>query len=223
MIKNYYQILGLTDNCSKDDIRKAYRLYAKKFHPDKQDNDSFFEEKFKEIKCAYDILIDDNKRATFDSQYSNSKKEKYSNVENDDTIESQVKIMARKLREKEEKEQAKRKIIYYTSKDLILNGLYVYHNKKSYKLVDYDRADIRKNDDSQYGCIGIFMILIGILTVAFFIGIPLILLGIGLLFYKDYFVILISKKGETLLIKGTKSKTKKISKLIDKAIVNSNR
>lgn len=222
MIKNYYQILGLPSDCSKEDIKKAYRIYATKFHPDKQNNDKFFEERFKEIKEAYDILIDDNKRTNYDLNYSNSSKESYSNyseTNRNSSTESQMKEMARKLKEMKEAEDVKRKKIYYTSKDLILNGLYIFHNKISYKLSDYDKSTIRKNDDSQYGCFGIFMILIGLLTFTFFIGVLFIFIGISLLFYKEYFIILINKKGETLLIKGAKSKMRKISNLINKAII----
>jgi len=132
MIKNYYQILGLHKDCSKEDIKKAYRVYATKFHPDKQNNDKFFEERFKEIKEAYDILIDDNKRANFDFNYSSSSKESYSNYSNtneNSSTESQMDEMARKLKEMKEAEEIKRKKIYYTSKDLILNGLYLFHHK----------------------------------------------------------------------------------------------
>ncbi|PIZ05769.1 MAG: molecular chaperone DnaJ, partial [Flavobacteriales bacterium CG_4_10_14_0_8_um_filter_32_5] len=45
-MKNYYQILNLSTDCNKDEIKKAYRMYATKFHPDKQNNDKFFEERF---------------------------------------------------------------------------------------------------------------------------------------------------------------------------------
>ena len=61
--KDYYQILGIPKNASKDDIKKAYRHLAHKFHPDKTGGN---EEKFKEINEAYHILIDDNKRAEYD-------------------------------------------------------------------------------------------------------------------------------------------------------------
>lgn len=226
MIKNYYQILGLKKDCSKEEIKKAYRIYATKFHPDKQNNDKFFEEKFKEIKEAYEILIDDSKREKFDFNYSNSSKENYSSYSNtneNSSTESQMNEMAKKLKKIKEAEEIKRKKIYYTSKDLILNGLYLFHNKISYKLSDYDKSTIRKNDETQFGCFGVILIIIGILTITFLIGILFIFLGIGLLVYKEYFIILINKKGETLLIKGTKSKMKKISKIINKAIIENNK
>ena len=48
-MKNHYQTLGLKRDASNDDIKKAYRKLAQKFHPDKNDGDKFFEERFKEI------------------------------------------------------------------------------------------------------------------------------------------------------------------------------
>jgi curved DNA-binding protein CbpA len=64
--KNYYQILGLDRSASFEDIRKAYRTYAAKFHPDKHDNDPFFGERFKEVNAAYEILSDAEKRWKYD-------------------------------------------------------------------------------------------------------------------------------------------------------------
>ncbi len=62
-VRDYYQILGIPRNASKDDIKKAYRNLAQKFHPDKSGGN---EEKFKEINEAYHVLIDDTKRAEYD-------------------------------------------------------------------------------------------------------------------------------------------------------------
>ena len=64
--KDYYQILGLQRDASSEDIRKAYRTYAAKFHPDKHEGDAFFEERFKEVKEAYETLFDVEKRMRYD-------------------------------------------------------------------------------------------------------------------------------------------------------------
>ena len=56
-MKNYYQILGLKEDASIQEIKTAYKIYAKKFHPDKHNGDSFFAEKFIEIQEAYEYLI----------------------------------------------------------------------------------------------------------------------------------------------------------------------
>lgn len=62
--RDYYEVLGVAKSASKDEIKSAYRKLAKVYHPDnKQTGD---EAKFKEIQEAYDILFDDQKRATYD-------------------------------------------------------------------------------------------------------------------------------------------------------------
>ncbi|MFH1752438.1 MAG: molecular chaperone DnaJ [archaeon] len=66
MAKDYYDVLGVGKNASKDEIRQAYKKLAKKFHPDINKIDSNAEEKFKEANEAYKILSDDNARANYD-------------------------------------------------------------------------------------------------------------------------------------------------------------
>jgi molecular chaperone DnaJ len=61
--KDYYQILGIPRNASKEDVKKAFRHLAHKYHPDKSGGN---EEKFKEINEAYHILVDEKKRAEYD-------------------------------------------------------------------------------------------------------------------------------------------------------------
>ena len=62
-MKNPYDILGVDRNASNDDIKKAYRKLAKKYHPDKSEGN---EERFKEIADAYDTLTDPKKKAQFE-------------------------------------------------------------------------------------------------------------------------------------------------------------
>jgi molecular chaperone DnaJ len=63
MSKDYYAILGISKDASEDEIKKAYRKKAHKYHPDKKDGD---EEKFKEINSAYQALSDPQKRQQYD-------------------------------------------------------------------------------------------------------------------------------------------------------------
>lgn len=67
MKTDYYEILGVPRNASTEEIKKAYRKLAMKYHPDRHGGrDKEAEEKFKEINEAYDILSDEQKRATYD-------------------------------------------------------------------------------------------------------------------------------------------------------------
>ncbi|HUE50690.1 MAG TPA: molecular chaperone DnaJ [Candidatus Dormibacteraeota bacterium] len=64
--RDYYEVLGLGRNASEQEIKRAYRKLAVKFHPDKNPDDPHAEEKFKELGEAYDVLVDSDKRAAYD-------------------------------------------------------------------------------------------------------------------------------------------------------------
>lgn len=65
-MRDYYEILGVEQRASADELKKAYRKLALKYHPDRNSGDKAAEGKFKEAAEAYEVLSDDNKRARYD-------------------------------------------------------------------------------------------------------------------------------------------------------------
>ena len=80
-MKDYYYLLGLKPSASVDDIKNSYRRLSKKFHPDVNDGDAFFAERFKDIQEAYEVLTNLERRKLYDFKYSN-KTESSSNKSN---------------------------------------------------------------------------------------------------------------------------------------------
>ncbi len=66
MARDFYEILGVKQDAKDDEIKKAYRKFAMKFHPDKNPGDKKAEEKFREATEAYEVLLDSQKRAAYD-------------------------------------------------------------------------------------------------------------------------------------------------------------
>src|SRR5438477_6084461 len=64
--RDYYEVLGIPRGAPEDEVKRAYRKLAVKFHPDKNPDDPHAEEKFKELGEAYDALMDADKRAAYD-------------------------------------------------------------------------------------------------------------------------------------------------------------
>ncbi len=65
--KDYYEVLGVGENSSQDEIKRVYRNLAKKYHPDANPNNKTAEEKFKEISEAYYVLTDTKRRREYDA------------------------------------------------------------------------------------------------------------------------------------------------------------
>lgn len=64
--RDYYEVLGVAKNASPEEIKKAYRKLAIKYHPDRNPDDKAAEEKFKEAAEAYDVLSNEEKRQKYD-------------------------------------------------------------------------------------------------------------------------------------------------------------
>ena len=65
-MKDYYYFLGIKSNASDEEIKKAYRKLSLKYHPDKNPDDDFFSDRFREIQEAYEMLKDAEKRRIYD-------------------------------------------------------------------------------------------------------------------------------------------------------------
>jgi len=76
--KDYYKILGVKKSASDEEIKKAYRKLAMKFHPDHTKGDKTAEEKFKKISEAYAVLSDKEKRRQYDTFGSDGFQQRFS-------------------------------------------------------------------------------------------------------------------------------------------------
>lgn len=79
-MKDYYYFLGVKEDASDEDIKKAYRKLSLKYHPDKNQDDEFFADRFREVQEAYDTLSDSELRKTYDSNFEGFQKTFRSNL-----------------------------------------------------------------------------------------------------------------------------------------------
>ncbi len=120
--KNYYDILGILNTSSNQDIKKAYRKLSLKFHPDKNEEDEFLTEMFKNINEAYSVLSDLEKRKFFDESLAliksfEEKKIKKCNISNHELYH--LKQLTNLYLEKQELEESKT-IEYYEVENKII-------------------------------------------------------------------------------------------------------
>ncbi len=76
-MKDYYQILGLEYDVGQVEIKQAYRSLAKQFHPDLNNSEKEYEERFKEIKEAYEVLGDTMRKRFYDQDFFKTVRQQY--------------------------------------------------------------------------------------------------------------------------------------------------
>lgn len=94
--KDYYYFLGIPPNSTENEIKRAYRKLSLKYHPDKNTNDDFFEERFREVQEAYETLINAEKRKLYDESFGYEQKTSRSNLPPSIKTFSSNKIRAKK-------------------------------------------------------------------------------------------------------------------------------
>lgn len=81
-MKNYYEILGISQTATEQEIKTAYRKLSQKFHPDKNEGDKFFEEMFKKIQEAYEVLGNATERQKYDLQLAKNASKQHTTAKN---------------------------------------------------------------------------------------------------------------------------------------------
>lgn len=95
---NHYQILGVATNATAEQIKAAYREYAKHYHPDKHANNDFFKRRFQDVQNAYEVLSDDGKRAMFDRQQTTGQQANGQSKSTYDATVTQLNVQITKLK-----------------------------------------------------------------------------------------------------------------------------
>lgn len=241
-MKNYYQTFGLEQNCTKEEIKKAFKYHSSKLHPDKHNNDEFFTKKFIEIKEAYDNLIDDNKRFIYDKNLNNKSTDSnnknsnrsYNNGDDKEIInklkEELIKSINEKERYKQEYEKIKRNIeiendvnrkrkkVIFNKKNTKLNEYEIIVNNKSYPLHKINYVTCVKNQPKT--TLGIILIIIGVCTLVFYIGFLLIFFGFILILPQTSKVLINIGNDDILIYEDNSKKSLYLASLINNLTSN---
>jgi|GEM_PF-3493277 len=170
-MKNYYGILGVTNNASTTEIKDAYRKLSKKFHPDKNEGDKFFEEMFKSIQEAYSTLSDEQKRRDYDIRFKN--------FTNSSSYQEAAQETLRKEAERLKKEREQ-----FTRQQAEFSNNYERERFKSQHHDNYKVYEAVKKDVSTVGA-KFFRFLKKVFKVFLFLAVPSLIV-VGILAYLDY-------------------------------------
>ncbi len=110
-MKDYYYILGVSYNATQDEIKLAYRKLSKKFHPDLNLGEVFFEERFKEIQEAYEVLSDNQKRNIYNYKLITIQDENHIKVEKEKEFKNKEEKLKREEAEFQKQKQEFEKLI----------------------------------------------------------------------------------------------------------------
>ena len=134
-MKDYYYFLGVKSNASNEDIKKAYRKLSLKYHPDKNQNDEFFAERFREIQEAYDTLIDAEARKVYDQRFGSFQRSQKS------TLPPKIKSFhSNKIRAKKGEEITIHWLTYDADLVKILPfGLEKPQGERKFKITEFDK------------------------------------------------------------------------------------
>lgn len=211
-MKDYYQILGLEKSASQEEIKAAFRLYANKFHPDKQKGDKFFERRFIEIKEAYDTLGDLKRKSIYDKSLnqnlgnqSNTKSSDYYSKKEQDLRKKEAELNRKEkefrenkwkeTREKNESKKAQEEKVYFKDGNVLLSGKTLKIGYGSAKISDIERAELIVQSKRGLRVLGYFILLFAALTLFIYIGIIFFIAGIYLIFRPNkYFVRIVFKR-----------------------------
>lgn len=106
-MENYYNFLGLDRSALPEEIKKAYRKLSLKFHPDKNDGDKFFEDRFKQINEAYETLYNPAKKADYDKKLSDFFQSSQANTFTEEEVRAYAEKIKREYEEKLKQERAR--------------------------------------------------------------------------------------------------------------------
>lgn len=203
-----YEILEVPEDATIDKIRQAYKHLATKYHPDKHNNDPFFEKKFKELNEAHSTLSDPDKRKDYDAKLKNSK---YRESNNSYSVYDD-------LLKKEKEQDQKAKSILYASEEIVISKLYINIAGSSYLIDEIDAVVVKRNE-SKRNTWAWFFLVTGISTLIIGVGILLLMISIILfLLPKEYLLILINRNGSIPVLTGVKKDLLKIKDIIDNEI-----
>jgi len=146
--RDYYDVLGVGKESTPSEIKKSYRKLAMKYHPDKNQGDVKSENKFKEIKEAYEVLSDDNSRRKYDrfghTDESNRMHDPFSDIFGD--------IFGGQRQQRQQRQQPKGKDVEYnvniTLKQAVFGDVIEIKIPREYKCVPCDGKGVRSSSDS---------------------------------------------------------------------------